>query len=460
MRRLLACLLALMLPCCALAETYAINWTADVSADGLSMLLDLSEESLGSDTPFLSARQIAALAEMLSGLSATFYVNESGDRLKLVMSYQDEELIEFDGQSTEDAALCATNILKDMLLTMPIDPALNDAQAAAEQAWENQPWIDLCKRYTLFADVWEASIDASIEYGAFAGDAYSGGKRSWTYRFDERDIAVLLESIVTAELSDNLAALLTYYGLTQFDNPDGLTDFLYKRVHDASLRNQYRYVLRIVDDGSDDPELVGISLLIYEKDRLIATISMGGDENVTNMVLGYGIHGINCYLALTQTDDPTDGPNLLAKFWRDTNKAGYYAASSNEDNLLLSTELYVEASDSALSLRTKAIGAATQNTPVEAVLTVVDTPDFGDITLSVKLADQQLMTSSLTFSYAEDMPDMERDGLLVIDITDTSAEDERTIADALNESAGELAVKLFRLLPPEILTIFMMLPLF
>lgn len=460
MRKLLALLLALMLPCCALAETISMNWTTDVSADGLSMLIDLLEDP-ADEGPSFTAKQIAALAELMSGFSLRMDTHESGNRVKMVLSYQDEALVDLDAQIAGDTTLFTLSLLEGMLLTAPMDPALMEAQAAADEAWQHQPWLDLQKRYALFADVWESSLDVTIEYGSFIGDAYSGGKRSTTYRFDERDVAVLLESIITVDQPDNMATLLSFYGQQYFEDPDGLTDYLAKFARDVALRNQYRYVLRVVDDGAEEPTLVGISLLVYEKDQLVATLSMGGDEDRTNIVLGYGIRGENCYLALTQTDDPANEPNLLAKLWRDPGKVGYYAASADEQaNLLLTAKVYLDERDNLQSLRAELIGPITQNIPIETTLSLENRETFGDITFSLSLSGERLLTSSMAFTSVEDLPDMTADDLQVIDITDISDEEEQDVASALDKAVTELGLKLFRLLPPELLTLFLLSPLF
>lgn len=448
MKKLLACLLALMLPFCALAEAVSISWTTEVSPEGLTKLIDLMQEAFPEDDLSLTNKQTAALAKFMSGFSATMDVQESGDLMRLVLAYGDEMLMDFTGMVQGDEYQYTSSVLPGFLLVTPLDVS-NELSEAIGAAWANQPWLALWTRYQLFAGLWEDSLDQTVEYGTFVGDAYSGGKRRTTYRFDERDVALLLESIITADQSDEIATLLTCYGLQYFDDDHGLTDELCRRVRDAAMQNRYSYVFRVVDNGAEIPEIVGLSLIVYEKDQLVATLSMSANS----MVLGYGLRGENCYLSLNLSD-AADAPQVLARLWHDPAKAGYYAVSGNEANLLATASLYWDESSNPPLVRAEISGPALHDTPVTATLSVTDSETDIDIALSVSVSDLPLSTSHMRFGLVDDLPAMETEGLQRVDITKPSDDDQLLLTDAFDAASAELAVKLFKLLPPELLTIF------
>lgn len=449
MKKLLACLLALMLPLCAMAETASVTWTTEVSPEGLTRLIDLMQTAAPDAALSLTDKQTAALAEFMSGFSASVGVHESGELMRFVIAYGNETLMDLDCMIQKDEYLYTSSLLPGILLTTPLDVS-DKLLEEIIAAWENQPWLALWSRYLRFAERWDGSLDQSVEYGSFAGDTYSGGKRRVTYRFDERDVALLLESIITADEVDDVATLLHGYGLQYFDDADGLTNALCQRIRDAAMENRYSYVLRIVDDGTEGPQIIGLSLLVYEQDQLVSTLS--ASENT--VVLGYGLRGENCYLSL-ETSDAANAPMMLAKLWHDPTRAGYHAASGNEANLLFSAALYQDETDAPLSMRAEIDGPALNNIPVTLALTLTDSDTAAELALSVTVDGLPLSTSRMTISVVDDLPAMETEGLRRIDLNDPSDEDADVLDDAIDDAANELAVKLFKLMPPELLTIFM-----
>lgn len=447
MKKLFACLLALMLPFCAVAETVSVNWSAEVSPEGLTKLIDLMQTSFPDGNFSLTDKQIDALAKFMSGFSVTFdkQEDEDGNRMLLVLAHGDEALADLAGMTQDDENWYTSSLLPGLLLTAPRSAA-SSLTEEVEAAWANQPWLALEARYRLFSERWENSLDRTVRYGVFVGDAYSGGRRCTTYRFDERDVAVLLESIITADRSDDIATLLSYYSLQFFDDRNELTGVLCRHIRDAAMENRYSYVLRVVDDGTEAAKMIGLSLLVYEKDQLVATLSASPDT----VVLGYGLRGENCYLSMTFSA-AADTPRVLAKLWRDPYKAGYTAASRDEANLLATASLYWDESSNPLSVRAELSGSAFYHIPITATFTVMD----DEFALSISVDNQLLSTSRVTVNTVDDMPAMETEGLQRIDSANASKDDLQAMSAAFHEASIALSVKLFKLLPPELLTLFL-----
>lgn len=468
MKKLLACLLALSLPCCALADTITLDWSMDVSPDGLAMLMDAGKEALGVDETVPQAdKLLEGLAEVLSGFSAHTIMDTSGDRYRLSIMYQDLVLFSADGQDEENAAFVTSNLLPGFLLTAAIDPATTQIAQNTLEALKQLSWEDFRRRAAPYQAEWINSLEMTEEYGSFAGDAYAGTGRCRTYRFDERDLAVMLE-YMTASRNDAIEDLLRFCGHVIWDDPESTVAYLRSCIRGVSIRNQYRYVLRIVDDGASNPTPIGYSMLVYDGYQLVATLSAGFPDDGFKAVLGYGLQDENYYLSFTMNGDPAVADELTVQLWQDQDKAGFYTASRSENANLLLTAVLSAAADSAMNsasdhasseedwaLRALMWGKAFGNHQLEIATAFLPSAMNEELSVSVALDSAPLFSSRLTAAYTDDLPPLEKDGLRSMNIEDLSFEDMQLMVDIATDVGMELAIELFKRLPAELLSLLL-----
>lgn len=439
MKKLLACLLAFMLPCFALAQSYTAQVSLDVPAESLRLLIasinELSEEPLS-----LSEDALDALSEFLAHLSIALTIDAQTQALRLALAYGDENLVTFNGEMQSDRMLYTTSLLPNQLLELPIE--VQDWTPDWEKLADALSQLDIDAFLATVdeqTDTWVDTLEHETEYGNFIGDAYAGGVISETYRFDERDTAVLTSALLW-KLSERLTPALN----TLDGDASAWLNTIQKIVSDAALQTPYRYLVRFVKNDEDTP--IGCSLVAYAGEEQLATLSLGfGDQPLA--VLGYGLNGGNIYLSLTLSDEDI----LMGRLWQDPARSGYAAASADESNLLLSMNAQVRENDHALILSFS--GPVMGNHSDELALTAEE-PNKNEALLSAafSLDGNRLITFNLRLSENSALPPLETEGLTPIDVLHMTEADETALSSALQLGLTNYMLRFFQLLPTQLLT--------
>lgn len=451
MKKLLACLLALMLPCCALADTFAMTVTSQVSQDGLAELCRLDAAAQGLDRSRLSEKSVAALATLLSGFSAVIQADDTG-ALDASLSYEGQQIFSLQSAAIGDTDVVVTSLCPGLMLTSPVDTALNEAWEQAGAALEDMNWLDLFETLDECLSGWEQTLDITTEYGYFAGDTYALEGECITMRFDERDISVLLEALSHADWPDGISELTRAVSLSIWGDETSLRDAVLERVHITAFQNQYSYVMRLVDsDRFADP--IGFSLLTYEGGQLVSTLSMGVWNGRIDTVLGYGLRGENVYLSSTLALDVPDGePFFSAQLWSDPDQEGYYAVSSDprQANLQMTAEARYTATAASGSVTFKCWGPALWDAVIE---TTVLASDENELITTVTLNGKPLLEVSLYgLIMPDNLPALETDGLQELPVSDDSPEAEQLLDEAVMEGIGALLTTMRPLVPQDLMT--------
>lgn len=443
MKKILACLLALMLPCCALADTFALDWTTKAQEEGMTTLMSILETALGlSEGSLVDAGWAEALTESINSLSISAIIDDSG-RYRTSIAYQEDELYVSDVRMSEEYLSVTGSLFPGLLLYLPAEylNQFGSTLSPADIDWENAA-------YTILGSVayWIDTLDAVYETGSFAGEAYSGGTDRWTYTFDDRDIATLLDDLALAEWPESFLQALRSFGGSRWGSEEAMISAFRVKVHEAAMRNRYRYVLRAV---GIDGEPIGISLLTYEGDDLVATLSMGIDGARVVSILGYGIRGQNVYLAMTMNGDP-DTPGLEAKLWLDATKGGYYAASSNDANLLLDASTIITTVGTNASIAMQAHGSLLMGNWVDIVMKDVAVNGNTALETTVSINETPLMVSDLVVSKAEPLPQIDEESLRTIDLSNMTDEDQALFNDTWQDALARLLLKLLNVAPSKL----------
>lgn len=442
MKKLLACLLALMLPCCALADTRAWGLTINVSKEGMIKLFDtLADYDLMDDRAEYSDEWLGNLAEFMSAFSLSAVEDVYGERGRIAYACMGTEIFAMDYTYTDGEIKMITSIVPDIMMTFPTDflppTVLTPPQAAkayAEMDWE--PVLDV------FSDTvshWVATLDVSTEEGVFAGETYSGGTSRFTFRLDDRDIAVLLESLLDAEWPEDFTNLIAYYFYMLADDSDNLLAALRANIRDTAADSEYSYVFHVVCEQDD---VIGLSLTVYQRDTQIATLSMGLDETNVDVLLGWGYEDGNYYLALTFPDSGIGWSH--AQLWYDPLRAGYYVTAGDEGNLLLPTLEIWNTGDASNGDLVMAMG----NHGLYSYLSW-ETNFRGELVYDAGLAwdDETLLTAQYVVTAAGDLPPMETEGLQVYNMLEATDAQSEELAEAYETASVQMVFQILTLLP-------------
>lgn len=254
MKKLAALLAALMLPLCALGETYGL--TLSVTADRTALTQDVRRMLDASGTDADAEKMADFIAGMLDGLRAEV-VFQADARWEASLSLPGREMLTLLGGREGEAAYLMCPLLTADTLQWAVDQADPDAHL--------QRWL--------------ADLPAETATGAFRGDAFDGGARCTTWTID----AAALESL--AQAISPVWTLLCGEG-----QADGA-------------------LLRAVYDEHD--ALIGVTVTAMAAETQIATASLGLRENGCTLVLGLGLAHENYWWELNVSRTLSDNVTFL-----------------------------------------------------------------------------------------------------------------------------------------------------
>lgn len=286
MKKLVALLLVLMLPCGALAETFKLTIKTEMGeafVDELSRMLAPKKE----DTPFESeADLILQIAQrIINGFALEMTMQDDAATVRVRMV--GDELMDLSIHTQDGMSYMTTSLLPGY--------ALAERASSSTNVTPDTDWAKLADSAENAFRAWLSERAPVITYGAFSGAAYEGGVRCFTWTFTEEDIAALLSDLLSGEVRVVVAPWLLSAGLNAGDTFSWIDNML-KSADDG----EYSYILRLVDDAEEEP--VGVSLTVLREETQIASVSIGAGE-VERIVIGLGMQTENywCEFTLNRT---------------------------------------------------------------------------------------------------------------------------------------------------------------
>lgn len=286
MKKLLAILLAMMLPLGAVAETYSFSFDLQTGGDAFlefvkaAMMLDGAQETDELD-------QAAELIQsLLDGAGMTIRVQD--DAFAAEVRFSGETLLDLAGYDVGEEVILTSAMIPGYALTAAVEEADEQTDALAQLDWTGvllsvlPPVVEWC-----------GALESAEAHGVFVGDAYDGGVKCTTWTFDDQDVAALIESLLTEDVRTALYAVFSYMEL---DAADALQQ-LEERNAQVAKDNLYTYMLRLVQDTKEQP--VGASLTVLMESEQIATVSVGLVENGCRVVAGLGLEQQNYWCETT-----------------------------------------------------------------------------------------------------------------------------------------------------------------
>lgn len=286
MKRLLALLLALLLPGCAVAETIGVSVSVEVDeavfAAYAKQALQTLPEAASYDLDALSA----AVAKCLNGLGIESAAQDDATVVKLRLG--NGELLNIAFHTTKDAIYVTSPMLSGYALwdALRID---HEAEAKLDET----DWESVSVGVAQAVSAWLADIEPTVTQGTFDGDAYSDGTQCITWMLSDMDMAALISALATEEVRAAFANLMKV--VVGLDGSELLAQF---DALNARVANEdaYLYILRIVTNDAN--EFVGASLTILDDVAQIATCSIGVGGSAVKLVVGLGLSEKNYWWEL------------------------------------------------------------------------------------------------------------------------------------------------------------------
>ena len=446
MKKLLACLLALMLPLTALADCLSLEMYWSLWPDGMTALIGSLTD--GQRYPLME-EWLGELAAFLSGFSVTCAADDASGYGYLTFRYGEEALYSFDVTATDQGTVMRHSAFPDMPLLLSPDNLYADPSALLPRSLSDVPWDDVLVTFRACLNRWAQAMETTEAKGHFAGDAYAGGAHRTTLRFDERDLALLTDMLLDAQWPEAFTALFAQPIRAAGGQTDDARAYLRNQIRKVALDNRYRYVLHLVDDARGEP--IGLSLIAYLADQQVATLSVGAapDGGIT-LVLGWGVRDENVYLSARITPEGAEGHRFSAELLRDAARQQNVQAAAQP---LMRLDLYDLALEEADIWKLTAAGEALGDMAVEVTFYHALSEAGSANSALLKLNDQQLALVNLDFRSMDALTAPELSGLALIDVSDLTEEDVIGLAEAASATIAELGVRLFQLMPPKLLTL-------
>lgn len=444
MKKLLACLLALMLlPAAALAQGFAYKWNIDMPEDALVNLVQTIEGAfpeMAEDLPTMNEGMLRGAAKLVDGVEVNLHAQENLTEIGLRLCGGD--ILTASLSSENGMMYCILDALPGIALTTP---ATADERAVNEsiQALLMADWAGMTAAAAEAVDEWLLTLPTAIETGSFAGEAYTGGVYRMTYQIDDRDLFVLMESLLHYEglfsLVPEVENLLAIYGLDMQTAMEELRAVAYE----AARTNAYSYLVHSVSDGQ---YLTGLSVVAYQKGKQVGTLSLGWQDEDFKAVLGYGYQGRNVYFAAEAVGDVWS-----LQMIKDDGMDGYTAACQDAQNVLLHLSGETKSNGGQMTVNAALTGELLRNLTVGAEIFVDSS--LSDVELSAKMTvnGQELLSQMLRVDKADDMAAPDLTGLRVVELREDGATSEN-IDSELENFLTTLGIRVFKVLPVELLT--------
>lgn len=450
MKKLLACLLALMLPLSALADCLSAELSWTLWSDGITELIHFTTD--GQRYPLME-EWLGALAEFANGFTVTTAADDESGYGYLTLRHEDETLYSFDVTATDRGTVMRHSVLPEMPLLLSPDNLYADPSALLPSDLKSVPWDAVLQTAQGCLNRWVQAMDTAESKGHFAGDAYEGGVYRTTLRFDDRDLALLMDMLLDADWPEAFTALFSQPIRAEGGSPEDALSYLRSRIRQTALDNRYHYVLHLVSDAENQP--VGLSMIAYLSDQQVATLSVGAaPDGGTTLALGWGVRGENVYLLAQITPEDESGLRFSASLLRDAaRQQNIQAVASDPSSLLMQANLYNIPLDVADIWKLTATGEALGNMLIEVMFYHAAKEDVSDNSALLSLNGQQLALVNLDFHSTDALTAPELSDLELLDMSTLTEEEALEMARAASAAVAEVGVRLFQLMPPKLLTL-------
>lgn len=442
MKRLLALVLACLLPCAALAETMSASMKLSVNEEHLATAMtkrfaDVFDGSADAGT------LLSIVAQLLNG--AEIGVVSQEDAASITMSLSGKQLLDFAVYTDGDAGYLTSDLMCGYALRFSVSD-MENADPVGSVDWEG-----VASSMVGAALQQASSIQHESTHGAFAGDAYTGGTRCETITLDDRDIAELLQAMMTPEARSAVSALSEFLGM----NAEATFAQLDELHAQAASSNAHRYIIRYVTDDAYEP--VGLSVTVMREEAQLATLSLGFGDGLIRIVIGAGSGEINNWydhVIRWSWQDGTHFSGNCVQFTGNKDEDFAYAAAVADEMISTGTwqlDVTDENGSQAWYFEHEAISGS--NGSKEKLISISQaseqTSSFTNATMLL-LDDQEVAALEIKMDPADALPSMP-DDLTICDLDSTDAEQLAIQQEISAMLTKMLSARLLTILPPQLL---------
>lgn len=432
MKRLIALVIALLLPCGALAEAWRAGVELEVDEAYYAELLAPKLAALTGDQS-VGETLAKASGGLLNGLSLTVVAQE--DAAQLDLQPGGKEFIDLAIHVKEDCAVITSDLMRGYGLL----GRMNETAAPAPDLQQLSAGMLTAAAQSL------SGMEHVSAQGVFAGDAYTGGTFCDTYTLDDRDVAAILSSLLTPEARAYLTELMDRSGLAA-EEILGQWDAQHAAVAEA---NAHTYIVRLVRDAQN--RLIGLSLTVLRGDAQVATLSCGFAPDGLRIVLGTGSAEQNdwWYDFIVQAESETGWQGVCTQLTGAKDESFSYASAVTTDpRSLIMWQMNVTRTETGSTWRYEHEANGSDYDRPESVVSVLECSDSGafESVTTLLLADREMAQLHISATPCEAIAPL-ADGLTLCDL-DSGDESQLVLQQEITDMIAQVLMARIMLLIP------------
>lgn len=451
MKRLLALLLALLLPTIVLAESSRLDVTLTVNEANVAEALRTSGAFAGE---FNEEGLCSAVARLINGMGMSLHMQDDAYRMDLRMA--GSSLLDLSFLQQGDDVVMTSDLMEGYGLLLP-GAAADMSSVFSGIPADEEELLAVVNGMVEALAAQLAAIPCTSARGAFNGDAFTGGVYCDTYTFDDAQVAGIVNAMLTQEARAMLLSAADALG----EDGAALLSAMDEKNAQVATDNVNRYILRVVKDA--ERTVIGLSCTVLQGERQVATASLGLREDGACLVVGLPLAQENYWhwhdMTIADTDD--NGVSTytlqgeLLEFTAPKDETFAYAKQTATD-IRLNSDWSLHVTEQA-----GLIGCQLEITTQHGNDTAMNTVSVNSIykpgqrlaaNAVISVDTQEHMTLSVVWAPCEPI-DTTCAGLEVVDMSTADGEVQANeIAYAFGTQFG---MRLMQLLPPELMMLMM-----
>lgn len=449
MKKLLALLIAVLLPAAAFAQTRCGELLLTVDEESCARMI----AAMGMYDGDNAEEMCAALAKLMNGVGLRLHQQEEAVKLEMLLggtALADVTAVIPDmltAKPSGDQMVITSSLMEGYGLAIPMEQLLADDELA--DMLEKTDWIGLLGGMVYAGAEALSDVEVTSSRGSFSGDAYTGGAYCTTIMLDDSDVAALLSALMTDDLRALLTELLAYAGM------DAAVLQEWSALHESvAAQNAHRYIIRMVEDA--EGAFVGLSAVIMQGEKQLATLSVGmPDEETLHVVLGLGMGEENYWYSHVITGTLASLAGECIEFAGAKDEDFAFASAVATELLARRTwKLSVQQTDDqaawsfALDMQSSA-SEQTQSVQSAGTVSLNDGTVKGDV--NWLLDGARYMTLSAAWQACDPIATPDAASLTLCDITSASEEQQTLLQEITGAIGANLSLKLLQVIPMELL---------
>lgn len=439
MKKLLAILLILMLPICAIADTRELTIRVETNEIPFQQVLRDAFKSVPTLTDGGTAVYVQLIHHVLNGLEVN--IKSQKDAFQLTTALKGVPFVDLKQYSTAAESRLTSTLLPGYAILLKNHSHYDDQERVKAD--------DAVLSVLEAIDTWLGYFEPTMVNGSFHGDAYEGGVWCTTVSFTDSDIAALLSSISTQEVRSAFIQMLSPLGKDASEILDAY-DAENARVADEDA---HMYLLRIVSNEEKKP--IGASLTIIRELEQIATVSLGFINETITLVIGLGLDQQNYWCELTAVKNQNENITYWSgrnREWLVSKAESFAYAKANRQAVFCSTW---HCSISTSGERQLWDGAAYQGENRDAEQRMFSfsgksLPASEEIEGEIVFGSPSNVLLSMTI-HAGNAETIAHEQMELHTCSPSAPEDEALYHDLLNQFAAAVTARLVKILPLELL---------